>query len=113
MTCLKEEFNMAPLYDYACEECEHMFVQFKTLADYQDPADCPKCSRGCDKIFITPPNVRTAKLSRTFLEGTRRKEFEPHRRAAELEIAKTKVHHESEDYQAFNKEIDTILKPKK
>lgn len=105
---------MVPLYDYACDKCEHLFVEFKKLDDYDEPGKCPKCESSCEKVFVTPPNVRTAKLSRTFLDGQRAGgDMKNEIRAAELDYKRLEYHHESEDNKEMLKEIDSLRSLKK
>ena len=34
-----------PLYDYKCDECGTMDSEFRSLATFDDPKDCPICGK--------------------------------------------------------------------
>ena len=35
--------NDMPLYEYICEECEHVFQELRSAAEREDPIQCPGC----------------------------------------------------------------------
>ena len=104
---------MPPMYEYSCDPCNLIFEEFKKLEDYNVPGNCPECAGEGRKVFITPPNVRTDKLSRTFLDGTKRKGYEDEKKAAQVMVDRQNMHHDSEDYAAATNEMTQRRRVKK
>ena len=53
-----------PLYEYRCRNCGE-FEAWRTMAQYNAPADCPECDRPATKIFSAPNiNLNSGSLSK-------------------------------------------------
>ena len=102
-----------PNYEYRCTKCLYETEQFRSLDDRNKVTKCPNCDNiTLDRAYITPVQVRTEKLSRTFIDGTtagggrpESDKFEDFKKIAELENKKMNVSHKSEEYREINKEI--------
>ena len=94
-----------PNYDYQCPNCETVVVEFNDYEDRDWPLPCDNCGYAMARVFITPPQVRTEKLSRTFVDGTKRKGFEDIRKVAELEVEKVNTNPGTARYHEIKAEI--------
>lgn len=45
-----------PTYDYACPDCGG-FEAFRSLAQRNDPANCPDCGTGSPRVFVSAPRL--------------------------------------------------------
>lgn len=45
-----------PTYDYACPDCGG-FDAFRTLAQRNEPAECPDCGTHSPRVFATAPRL--------------------------------------------------------
>ena len=45
-----------PMYDYACADCGE-FAALRPLAQWRDPADCPRCGAASDRIVGGAPAI--------------------------------------------------------
>lgn len=45
-----------PTYDYACPACGG-FDAFRTLAQRNEPADCPDCGTASPRVLVTAPRL--------------------------------------------------------
>ena len=60
-------------YDMFCSVCEALTVINVKYEDRDKFQQCPVCGQiSAKKVYATPPQVRTEKLSRTFVDGTNR-----------------------------------------
>jgi putative FmdB family regulatory protein len=49
-----------PLYEYKCSECG-VFDEWKTIAEYNKPANCPTCQKQATRLF-SPPMLLNSSL---------------------------------------------------
>lgn len=45
-----------PMYDYACADCGE-FTALRPLAQWRDPADCPRCGAASNRIVGGAPAI--------------------------------------------------------
>ena len=45
-----------PMYDYACADCGE-FAALRPLAQWRDPADCPRCGAASNRIVGGAPAI--------------------------------------------------------
>lgn len=66
-----------PTYDYACPACGG-FDAFRSLAQRNDPADCPDCGAASPRVFASAPRLACLSTeTRTALEINERARHEP------------------------------------
>jgi putative FmdB family regulatory protein len=63
-----------PTYDYACPACGG-FDAFRSLAQRNEPADCPDCGAAAPRVFATAPRLAC-------VSGDTRRAIERNERAA-------------------------------
>ena len=76
---------MCPTYDYLCNECGLAIDAFVKYEDRDIPQSCPKCGGQAHRAWLTAPQVRTAKTSRTFLDGHRNDGYKEEIKASQLD----------------------------
>ncbi len=94
-----------PNYDYICEDCDHITIKFLKYKDRDTIQKCEECGGMAERAFVTPPQVRTEKLSRTFVDGHKRKGIEDLKKANQLEIERLKHKPGSEKHRELSTEI--------
>lgn len=95
---------MCPTYDYRCSACSHIFDTFTQYEDRDLLQPCPLCSADSKRGYYTPPQVRTAKTSRTFLDG-QRKDVEEFKKIASLQEEQLNHRPDSLRYHEIKSEI--------
>jgi putative FmdB family regulatory protein len=77
-----------PTYDYLCDNCKHVSVEHRKYEERDEPLPCPECGKEANRAFLNI-GIRTAKLSKTFISGTRPKSegFDTFKKVAKLEQA--------------------------
>lgn len=96
-----------PNYDFICTICYETFI-INLPMDNRDstPSPCSKCSGGSlVRCYLGAPEVRTVKLSTSFIDGTKRKGFEDLKKIAKLQEDQLKHKPTSEEYTQITKEI--------
>lgn len=77
---------MSPNYDYLCEYCSNTDVIFVKYEDREYSQPCPYCGNlTMRRAYLTPVQVRTEKLSRTFVDGQKREGFDDFKKIAKLQ----------------------------
>lgn len=95
-----------PNYDYSCEDCGSIFVEFVKYEDRDTPQTCACGGKGT-RGYYSFPEVRTAKTSRTFLDGHRNDGYKEEIKAAELDAKAMNYRHGSDEYKALKAEAKT------
>jgi putative FmdB family regulatory protein len=50
-----------PLYEFRCDECG-LFDAWRSIAERQNPADCPSCEKPAQRIFSPPTAILSSSL---------------------------------------------------
>lgn len=93
-----------PNYDYVCPECGHVTVAFRSYEERDQPQVCEMCDGVASRAWVTAPQTRTAKTSRTFLDGTRNDGYKEEVKAAELDAEAMNHNPKSAKYQELKAE---------
>lgn len=99
-------------YDYMCKACGLLQVQYSSYNERDHPKPCKNCKEPCERVFATVPQVRTEKLSRTFVDGIKRPGFEDLKKIADLQVEQLRHRPDSERYRQINQEIQERKKLK-
>jgi putative FmdB family regulatory protein len=46
-----------PLYEYFCADCDHVFTDLKSMADYRQPSACPVCGEASPRTLASAPRL--------------------------------------------------------
>ena len=98
---------MCPNYDYRCQACAEISVQFAKYDDRKLPQECPNCGGEAIMGYHTAPQVRTPKTSRTFLDGGRNDGYKEEGVAAKLDAEAMNHRRDSEKYNELKAEAKT------
>jgi len=52
-----------PIYEYHCKNCDHQFEQMRSMAQYRDPCECPRCDHEAGRILLSAPKLNDMKAS--------------------------------------------------
>lgn len=50
-----------PLYEFKCNDCG-IFDAWRSLAEYNNPVNCPDCSQSATRIFSPPTAILSGSL---------------------------------------------------
>lgn len=95
---------MPPNYDYLCAECNHITIHYVSFENRDTPQVCEACDGLGNRVYATPPQVRTAKTSRTFVDGTRNDGYAEEIKAAALDSEAMNHRPESSKYKELKAE---------
>lgn len=99
------EDRTIPNYDYECTDCTYITIRYISYDDRDLPQICEVCDGIAQRAWVTAPQVRTDKLSKTFVDGHKRKGYADLKIAADLEVQKLNHKPGSRKYHELNAEI--------
>lgn len=96
-----------PTYDFACDVCGRTIIENVSYEKKDDPIDCHLCGQGAFRRFYGQVITRTAKTSRTFLDGQRNDGYKEEIKAAQLDAEAMNHDPSSSKYKELKAEAAT------
>ncbi len=94
------------MYEYLCE-CGNIIEEFVKYEDRDIAQTCTECGGKAERAWLTAPQVRTAKTSRTFLDGHRNDGYSEEIKAAKLDAEAMNHAPGSDKYKELKAEAKT------
>lgn len=94
-----------PNYEYLCEKCGEVTIHFIKYDNRDDPQTCDACGAQANRAWVTAPQIRTPKTSRTFVDGIKRPGMEDGKKIADLQVEQLKHRPNSKRYHEIKSEI--------
>lgn len=104
-----------PTYDIKCEDCEETWIANLRYDERDMHQLCEECKKMTGRRFYGNVVIRSAKLSKTFIDKTSAgggrpdsDGFDGLKKAAELEVKNVNIRKDTEEYRQNKKEIKRL-----